>query len=184
METNDFGFWRSFGDLRFRQIVFSWDFGTALLLAVGGSALYVNHVPEADKHAQLAGDFLSVAGALFGVVLGGFAVAAAFLGDKYSRLLRKSGASPLKMLRHFLIAGGFLVAAIVSAVIYRAAALPVWEWKPGVEQIAFGTAAFLFLWSLFTTLELMKLVLAVATTSTELHALDQERESGSKKQAN
>jgi hypothetical protein len=46
------------------------------------------------------------------------------------------------------------------------------------EQIGFGITAFAFLWPLFGALELMKLILGVAATSTTLHGLTGGRDEG------
>jgi len=91
-------------------------------------------------------------------------------------MLKDASASPFNILRHFVFEGGILVAAIVVGIAYRGAAMPVHKWSPVYEQVGFGITTFLVLWGLFTALELMKLILGIALTSTTLFALPNDNE--------
>lgn len=172
LRTNDFGFWRSLSSFSVGQVLASWDFITAVVIAVPGTIVYVRHQANVDEHTALVGHYLSLSGALFGVVLAGFAVVAALLGDKYARLLDASNASALQMLRHFLVVAGLLVASITLSILFLAGAEPLEGWRPGAEQAALGVTTFVCFWALFGALELMKLVLGVATTSTVLRRIE------------
>jgi hypothetical protein len=176
MDARDFGFWRSFGSVPISQVFFSWDFTLAALLASVGTVLYVHGATDPAKHVEVVQRFVSVNGDLFGVVLAGFAIVAALLGDKYSRLLEATDTSAMRMLRHFLIVGGILVCSIVLSVAFPAYAEPLHKWKPVTEQVAFGVTTFFFLWPLFGALELMKLILGVAATSTSLQSVGTGRD--------
>ncbi|MGD9704447.1 MAG: hypothetical protein AB7Q42_12910 [Acidimicrobiia bacterium] len=178
LSSKEFGFWRSLGSLRIAQVLLAWDFLTALLMSSAGTVLLVRHVPSVEAHTELAGDLLVVNSALFGVVLAGFAIVAALLGDKYARLLSASGGSAIQMLRHFLIVAGVLVTSIVAAIAFRAAGEAIAAWKAIGEQWALGFTIFVFLWGLFSTLELMKLILGVAVTNTAFRAINGEGQSG------
>lgn len=174
LRTRDFGFWAAIGDMRTKAVVFSWDFLMALVLSVSSAVLLAHHSPAPASHERLATNLLQVGGALFGVILAGFAIVAALLGDKYSRLLQSSGSSSLKMLRHFVIVAGVLVWSVICALGLSMAATPLHAWEPVAEQLALAVTLFLFLWGLFSTLELMKLVLGVAVTSDRLRSVEQD----------
>lgn len=184
LSTSEFGFWRSLGSLRVGQVVMAWDFLMALAISVGATVLMVHHVPDVASHVALAGDLLVVNSALFGVVLAGFAIVAALLGDKYARLLNASGGSALQMLRHFLVVAGVLIASIVMMISFKASADALAQWKSVAEQWALGLTLFLSLWGLFSTLELMKLILGVAVTNTSFRSIDGEGQSGEGRREN
>lgn len=183
MDARDFGFWRSFGSVPISQMFFSWDFLVALVIAAAGTVAYVHSVTDPRQHVEVVQNFVSVEGNVFGVVLAGFAIVAALLGDKYSRLLEASKTSAIRMLRHFLIVGGILVCSIVLSVGFQAYAEPLHHWEPVAEQVGFGITTFVFLWALFGCLELMKLILGVAATSTSLHSLTTGRDEGQDRRA-
>lgn len=172
LDSADFGFWRSFGSLRLGQVVGSWDFLASLLLAVSGAVLIAHHSPAVATHYALVGDILTIDAGVFAVVLAGFAIVAALLGDKYARMLEASGASSLQMLRHFLIVAGLLVTSVVLSLAFRVLGPSLLRWEPAGEQVALGIVLFSFLWSLFSTLELMKLILGVAVTNTALRGIE------------
>lgn len=174
LKTDDFGFWRALGSLRLGQVLGSWDFIAAVVLAAGGALLLAFHAPDPELHRALAADLLVVAAALFGTILAGFAIVAALLGDRYSKILEASGRSSLALLRHFVVVAGILVGAIVAILAFRAGGAALHSWSPGVEQAAIGVTCFLFLWGLFSSLELVKLILGVAVTNTTLRAVDVE----------
>lgn len=180
LDARDFGFWRSFGSVPVSQMFFAWDFMSAALLAGAGTTLYIRNVTTPAEHIDVVDGFISVNGDLFGVVLAGFAIVAALLGDKYSRLLEATQTSATRMLRHFVIVGGVLMCSIVISVAFRAYAGTLYDWNPVAEQLGLGITVFFFLWPLFAALELMKLVFGVAATNTALHGLkggrDENRE--------
>lgn len=167
MSYRDLGFWRSLGRFPLSQMG-AWDIIWAALLAGFGTFFYVRIEPAPDRHVDLVGNYLVVTGPLFGVVLAGFAIVAAMLGDRYVRLLQESGRSTLDIFGHFVVVAGLLMAVIVSVVAYRASA----QWLAGVngnlEKGVFLAVSFLFLYSLFASFELIKLIFGVAVTSTGL----------------
>ena len=81
------------------------------------------------------------------------------------------------MLRHFLIVAGLLVSSIVLTLGFIASASSIYASSRVGEQVFLGAAAFVFLRSLFSTLELVKrLVLGIAATNSELHGLPDAEE--------
>lgn len=171
LRTRDLGFWRSLGSLQLGQAFGSWDFIGAAALSSAGGWWYVDHITDPAKQVAFIGNLLVVSGALFGVVLAGFAITAALISERYSRLVDASGGSRLRMLRHFLIVAGLLVASIVLTLGFMASASTIAGASHVAEQILLGITLFVFLWGLFSTLELVKLVLGIAITNTELHQL-------------
>jgi hypothetical protein len=167
----DLGFWRSLSRMRIGELLGAWDFWFAFLLALVGSVAYVRLQRSALAHVEVAGDFLSIGAALFGVVLAGLAIVAALLGDRYAKFLRSAGSSSLDVLSQFVVVAGLLAASIVITVVFRASADLVGKTFPAVEQVAFGIVFFLFLWSLFASLQLVKLIFGLAVTNVELSLL-------------
>jgi len=157
--------------MRIGELLGAWDFWSAALLAVLGSIFYVRSQASVPAHVGVAGDFLSIAAALFGVVLAGLAIVAALLGDRYARFLRRAGSTSLDVLSQFVVVAGLLVASIVLTIAYRASAEPVSKASPIAEQFSFGATFFLFLWSLFASLQLVKLIFGLAVTNVELSLL-------------
>jgi predicted acylesterase/phospholipase RssA len=174
LDVNDFRFWRAFRSVSAKQMFRTWDFLTAVSLGVLSSFLYSHFVPQATTQVAVAGDFVAIAGALFGVVIAGFAIAAALLDERYARALRAKKQSSYNLLRHFLVEGGLLVTSLTVTLIYRAIAQPVYTLSHLSAHLMFGAAVFFFFWSLFGALQLMTLVLGVAVTSTELFSVPKD----------
>lgn len=164
--ANDtFGLFRALGSLSLSQVFKSSDFILAGLLSIAGAVLIKFHVPDVTKHLGLVDDALVVSSQVFGVVLAGFAIVAALLGDRYSRLLAKSGATTYDMLRHFLVVAGLFLTSIVMELAYGIGAEPLHRESADLELAALGVTVFFCLWALLSTLGLMKLILGVAVTS-------------------
>lgn len=163
--TADFGFWRSLFSFGFGQVVRGSDFVAAVALSSGMFFLSSHDHTTADLRLGVTISLAEISAALLGVILAGFAIVAALLGDRYTRLVEASGASILQMLRHFLVVGGLLVASIVGSLAYRFFADALGDWEIVIEHLSFSGVLFLFLWSLFGVVELMKLILGVAVTS-------------------
>jgi hypothetical protein len=157
--------------MRIGELLGAWDFWVALLLALVATVTYVRLERSPVVHVGVAGDFLSIGAALFGVVLAGLAIVAALLGDRYAKFLRSAGTSSLDVLSQFVVVAGLLAASIVMTVIFRASADLIAERSPALEQITFGIVFFLFLWSLFASLQLVKLIFGLAVTNVELSLL-------------
>jgi hypothetical protein len=164
----DLGFWRSLSRMRISELLGSWDFWSALLLALLGTIIYVRSQKSVRAHVDVAADFLSIGAALFGVVLAGLAIVAALLGDRYARFLQKAGSASLDVLSQFVVVAGLLIASIVITIMYRASAEVASKNFPVMEQIVLGAAFFLFLWSLFASLQMVKLIFSLAVTNVEL----------------
>jgi hypothetical protein len=167
IDPKGYGFWRIVAGYGVGPLLFAWDFILAAILGTLGTWLYVSNVREAAKHQQLVADVLQVASSLFGVILAGFAIVAAFFGQRYAQLVKQAGTSPLNMLRHFLFVGVLTIITVSVAIAFRAFGESLSKkWSTG-EHILLGLTLLLFFWSLFATVELTKLILAVAHTSAE-----------------
>lgn len=167
LDIKSLGFWRSTWRLGPVRVVRSWDFLWAAALATGSSLAMVYNV-EVGAQVDLAGDLVAVVAALLGVIIAGFAIVAALLGDRYTRLLQRSNTSTIGVLQHFLLIAGLMVASIIATLTFKTTAeVLIKNHHLLAEQILLGVMVFLFLWSLFYTIELIKLVLGVAVTSVE-----------------
>lgn len=147
------------------KIFGSADFIGAAIIATGGTYVYVRYVPRPIGRVSIAADFLTIAGALFGVIIAGFAIVAALAGDQYARSMQRKGLHPYNVLRHFLVEGALLVAALILTITYRAGAIEIYHSSRIAEELLFGAAAFFFFWSLFGAVELMRLILSIAVST-------------------
>jgi hypothetical protein len=167
-KPSEYGFWRAVQSLGLRQLFLCWDFVTALLLASVGVYFYTRFIPSAAAHVAIAGDFVVLTGALFGVVIAGLAIVAAVLDDKYARFIRRSEGSAYNLLRHFVVDGGLLIMAITAGIVYRSIASRVHHASATAEFALFGVCAFLFFWALFGAFQILKLVFAIADVGTSV----------------
>ena len=176
-DPNQFRFWRAVLSLDRKQIYRPWDFLVAFLMGTVGTYFYTAHVTDISNHLSVAGDYLAIIGALLGVVIAGFAIAAALLDEKFARAMRDHSISSYDVLRHFLIEGGILIGSLAASIVYRSIAVAVGGTNKTAEECLFGAATFLCFWGLFGALELMKLVLSVAVTGVSLHSVPEKKAS-------
>lgn len=136
----------------------------ALIVGVGGGAGLLATTAVTDR-VVVAGDLLPLVAALLGVVFAAFALLITLLSDDYLRLLDKATDGVLAFMRPFVMAIGFQIVAIVSAVAYRAAA----EHLPSKVEVG------LFLWTLTVGSYALLDVLALARTVT-MHGITRARQ--------
>lgn len=148
------GFWSAVGTMRLRDLAAPEIFG-GLVLGVSGSILLINFATLAERRA-VAGDLLTIAGALVGVVFAGFALVIALLSDDYLKWLDSSDSGIVGFLSPFLISIGLQVGSVLSTVIYRALADQV---PAAVEHWAFGVACVLFSVAILDVVALARSVL-------------------------
>jgi hypothetical protein len=168
VDVGDFTIRGVFGSLPKRRVVFGWDFLGALVIVCGGIYPYTHYIKPIGAHVAVVGDYVSISGALFGVIIAGFAIVAALVDEKYGRIMRRANVTPYNVLRHFLVEGTILVATLLFSVGYRATATRIHSGSAVAEECLFGIATFLFIWALFGALQLMRLVLTVAVSSMTL----------------
>jgi hypothetical protein len=139
----EFGFWGSLGrmhlsDLKTAEVV------CGLLIGAGlGAAL--DNVATRSARIAVAGDYLTLAGALLGIVFAGFALVIALMSDDYVRWLQETDSGVVGFLSPFMISVGLQMSTLIGAVVYRAIAdqLPRTAelWFFGVISVLFFTAA-------------------------------------------
>ncbi|MCU1482932.1 MAG: hypothetical protein JWQ19_3718 [Subtercola sp.] len=112
------GFWGSVGRLKLSQLL-SVEYVSSLLFGVG-AAILLTMFGSLDSRISVAGDFLTIAPALVGVVFAGMALVVALMSDAYMRLLAESESGITGFLSPFMIALGIQVSTVVGAVGYRA----------------------------------------------------------------
>ena len=172
-----------FRSLSFKGTITSWDFALASFIAVFGTFYYNKYVPDPHGAVAIAGDFLAISGALFGVIIAGFAIATSLVDERYARSMERANSHPYNVLRHFLVEGVLLVASLVAAVVFRAIALPVHHASATAEHWLLGIAAFLFFWALFGALQVMRLVLGIAVSRASAFTGDGDGDAGTARRA-
>lgn len=171
LESSDLSFWRSIGSFSLKQVFGAWDFLCSFVVSVGIVVWMAHESPNPAFAQQIVGNFVVISSAIIGSVLAGFAIATAMLDVRFSKFLRDAGASPLQILRHFLIIVGLSITSLVVTVLFEVVSRPLYAASHLGEQFFLGLTVFLFLWPLFGTLELVKLVLSIAVSNSHLSTL-------------
>ena len=149
-----FGFWGTLGSFRLRQL-WAPEFVFGLLLG-GGLAWILIAKGTAQDRADAAGDFLTLAGSLLGVVFAGFALVIAFLSDPYLKRLEETSEKTEGFLRPFMFSTGLQVGVILGAVGYRA----VSSILPGdFEKAWFAVLSILFVTAILDVVALARSVM-------------------------
>jgi hypothetical protein len=145
-------FWSTARDYGFRDLVLTGGSGISLLGAGGVVWLYLGKCIGGDALKALGIAYISLGAALFGIVLAGLAVVAAFFDREYATTLRQVGT-----LRQSLFAFWW-VAALAVAAITASIALTVGTYAEAARAITaplLGLATFLFFAALFEALALV-----------------------------
>jgi hypothetical protein len=149
-----YGFWGTLGSFELRQFV-SPEFVLGPLLG-GGGAWFLLAKGTEQSRIEVAGDYLSLTGALLGVVFAAFALVIAFLSDSYLRALRDTSSGVLGFLRPFMFSTGLLVGVVLGTVAYRGAA----PYAPGwLEATVFIVLSILFVTAVLDVVALARSVL-------------------------
>jgi hypothetical protein len=114
----DIGFWKNLGHMRVSQLL-----GIEAPLAVllgGGGCTALLHVTKVPDRVVVAGDFLSLIGALLGVVVAAFALVISMFSDSYLLVLQKHPDGVRAFLSPFVVNTGVQIGVIIGTVAYRA----------------------------------------------------------------
>jgi len=110
-----------------------------------GLAVLLGHVGTRADRVSVAGDYLTIAGALLGIVFAGFALVIALMSDEYLRWLDDTSSGVVGFLSPFIVSVGLQVATLLGAILYRSTVghLPhgADKWFFGVVSVLFFTAA-------------------------------------------
>lgn len=168
----DFGFWRTLGSMRISQLL-----GVEAPLAViagGVGCIALVHVTKVADRIAVAADFLSLTGALLGVVVAAFALVISMLSDNYMVLLQKHPEGIRPFLAPFVINAGIQIGVVIGAVAYRASGTHL---PKLAEKTSFVVLGVLFMFALLNVMALTRNALAHGVTRAAAAELDElERE--------
>ena len=150
----EFGFWRAVGSMRLRDLA-SPEIVSGFAIGVVGAVVLVRF-SDLIARQKVAGDFLTIAAALVGIVFAGFALVIGLLSDEYLRWLQSTSAGIVGFLGPFLVSTGLQVASVLVSIGYRAASpsLPT-----GVEGWTFGLVCVTFMVAILDVVALARSVL-------------------------
>lgn len=168
LNRSDFGFWKNAKEMSAGQLVGIEGIFALLIGGVGCAAL----IPftKVSERVTISGDFLTLIGALLGVMVAAFALVITFFSNSYLLQLKSHPLGVRIFLAPFMVNIGFNVGAIIGAVIYRAAAshLPA-----TIEQCFFVIMGILFIFVLLKIVAIARNVLAHGATRAEVAELEE-----------
>jgi hypothetical protein len=167
LDRRTFGFWRIILRMPIGRLIGVHGLA-ALLIGLGGSLPFAMAKPV-GAHVAVAGDYLTLAAALVGVVFAGFALVIALLSDRYMLVLEQSASGTRRFLEPFLVTIGIQVGGLIATVMYRAMATslpPLWE------TAAFGVISIWFCYAALDVVVLSKGILAHGATRAEVAVVD------------
>jgi hypothetical protein len=135
-QPSDYAFWKALKSIGPRKLFLCWDFEWALLISTVGVYFYTSYIPRVANHVAIAGDFVALTGALFGVVIAGLAIVSTVLDRKYARFIVNAEGSVYNLLRHFVVDGGLLIMAITSGIVYRSIAPKTHHLSPALGEVS------------------------------------------------
>lgn len=119
----------------FSALLLTWGWACGLLAAGGTLFLYLHHCLPDDGVKALGVAYISLGAALFGIVLAGLAVVAAFFDRDYVKQLRDAGTLQQSLF------GFWWVAAVAVLSLLASVALTVAVYVKGSEPVVAATLA-------------------------------------------
>lgn len=162
-------FWNAARAYGLDQLIFTWGFAVALAFAGGVLFLFLHGDLPLGGVKALAVAYVSLGAALFGIVLAGFAVVAAFFDHDYVSKLREAGTLGDSLFGFWWVAAITVVAVLASVGLTVAAFAGAS--KP-VTAVALGVATTLFVASLGEALSLVGTIMRHALYRSELARRD------------
>lgn len=162
-------FWTAARSYGYDQLLLTWGFAVALGFAGGVLYLFLHGDLPLDGVKALAVAYVSLGAALFGIVLAGLAVVAAFFDRDYVSQLRKAGTLGDALFGFWWVAA-ITVAAVLTSVGLTAAAFAGAS-KP-VMAVALAVATTLFVASLGEALSLVGTIMRHGLYRSELAQRD------------
>lgn len=107
-------FWRSARRYGFSNLLVTWGSGVAMLAAGAVLALYLHECLRADGLKAIGVAYISLGAALFGIVLAGLAVVAAFFDRAYVLELRERGTLDQALFGFWWVAALAVVSLLAS----------------------------------------------------------------------
>ncbi len=168
----DTRFWKAARAYGLDQLILTWGVGVALACAAGVLFLFLHGDLPTSGVKALAVSYVSLGAALFGIVLAGFAVVAAFFDRDYVAKLREAGTLGDSLFGFWWVAA-ITVLAVLASVGLTVAAFAGAS-KP-VMAVALGIATTLFVASLGEALSLVGTIMRHALYRSELARRDDIR---------
>lgn len=162
-------FWPSARRYGFSSLTITWGTAGALLAGGGVLWLYLDGQLKSDGLKALGVAYISLGAALFGIVLAGFAVVAAFFDRDYVSTLREFGTL------EFSLFGYWWVAALAVVSLIASVALTVAVYADAVRSVtavAVTIATVLFISALLEALALVGTLMRHGLYRAELMARD------------
>ncbi|GAB2443285.1 hypothetical protein GCM10027187_02360 [Streptosporangium sandarakinum] len=168
LNRSDFGFWKNAKDMPAGQLI-GIEGIFALILGGLGCGLLIPSTKIADR-VVIAGDFLTLIGALLGVMVAAFALVITLFSDSYLLQLKTHPSGVRIFLAPFVVNIGFNVGAVIGAVAYRSTAshLPA-----TLEQSFFVAIGTMFVFVLLKIVAISRNVLAHGVTRAEVAEIEQ-----------
>jgi hypothetical protein len=167
LNRKDFGFWKNIRDMPAGQL-FGIEGVFALVIGGVGCGFLIPHTKVTER-ATIAGDFLTLVGALLGVIVAAFALVITMLSNEYLLRLKMHPRGFRIFLSPFMVNIGLNVGAIILIVAYRATAshLPATP-----EQVLFVIVGISFVFVLLNVVAIARNVLAHGATRAEAAELE------------
>jgi small-conductance mechanosensitive channel len=163
------GFWPTVGRLRIADIAGSAEGIGALLLGVGGGSAIVA-ITALSERTTIAGDYLVITGALFGVVFAAFALTVSLFSNSYLAWLRTVEGGVGQVLEPFLVAVGVQVGVVLATVGYRATATHL---PANVEKTVFVAVSAVFVYALLDVVAIGRNLIAHGIARSKAAELDE-----------
>lgn len=160
-EKASMGFLESLRHMSVSQTIMAWDFVSATVLSAAFTIWVRPHVDSVALQ-RLVDQTLMISAALFGVLLAGLAIVAAVVSGRLAQAISENKSIGKNLLKHFVFVGGLLIGAIVTGMAYGVVQTDTMQDQSWPLSLLLGVALQLTLWSLFASLELLKLSQSMA----------------------
>ncbi|TDE26423.1 hypothetical protein E1295_44325 [Nonomuraea mesophila] len=167
LNRKDFGFWKNIRDMPAGKL-FGIEGVFALLLGGVGCGVLIPNTKVSERIA-VAGDFLTLVGALLGVMVAAFALVITMLSNEYLLRLKIHPRGFAIFLSPFMVNIGINVGSIILVVMYRAAASRL---PSTLEQVLFVMAGISFIFVLLNVVAIARNVLAHGATRADAAELE------------
>jgi hypothetical protein len=146
------GFWQAANRFGARDLVLRGENGVAVVSTASVVVLSATDTLSPDRLTTIATGYLAIGGALFGLVLAGLAVFAAFLQPDYAKLVTRAGVFP-DILFEFVWVAALTVCSIGLAIVVLVQTGATTE--DGANSTTIGLSTFFFVAALGSGLRLV-----------------------------
>ncbi|MFI7228378.1 hypothetical protein ACIBO5_34605 [Nonomuraea angiospora] len=165
---SDFGFWKNTKEMSTAQLIGIEGIFALIIGGIGCSFLVA--ATKVSERVTIAGDFLTLVGALLGVMVAAFALVITLFSDSYLLQLKSHPRGVRTFLAPFMVNIGFNVGAVIGAVAYRATATHL---ATTIEQVFFVITGVMFVFVLLKIVAISRNVLAHGATRAEVAEIEE-----------